>query len=107
VLGLAAAAEDPRLPRAERFRWKEREAILRGVLGDAGAAADCAALAPGFLGPPDEADPVLLAENLILRADLLRRAGRPAAAAEALDRAAELAAGAGAALLVRAARRDP
>ena len=94
VLLLAQHARSPEFPAVERFRLRECEAILRSVLGQDEAAVACAGRAQEILGRRESIPAgdlplhaALRAENLRLLADLLRRAGRPAAADDALARA--------------------
>ncbi len=93
LLAIAAEADAPGVRRIDRFRLRECEALLRSVLGQDEAALECARRAPELLGPQE--NPLLRAEDLLLVADLLGRAGRPAAAASARAAAAALAREAG------------
>jgi STE24 endopeptidase len=103
LLQLAGEASDPERGRRERFQVRECEALLRSVLGKDGDAVECADRATDILGPGAPA--ALVAENRILLAYLLRRAGRPAAADAARAEAATLARESGEERLARAAER--
>ncbi len=103
LAAIGADADSPFIQDLDRFRLRECEALLRSVLGQDIQAVECAGRAPDLLGPRDT--PVLRAENLLLVADLLRRAGRPAAASAARASAASLAREAGQEDLAREAER--